>query len=56
MSAPPASGNLPWCPNCKQPLSLNDVGTFKGPGGFTSFGLNVIFCRKCGVVLGGSST
>lgn len=56
MSTPPSSGNLPWCPNCKQPLNLSDVGYLKGGGGFTSFGTNVLFCRKCGVILGGSAT
>ena len=53
---PPPNTGLPWCPNCKQPLRLQDVGYMKGGGGFTSFGLNVLYCKRCGVILGGSAT
>ena len=42
----------PWCPNCRRPLELADIGSLTAPAGA---GVRVIYCRKCGIILGGSS-
>jgi len=53
MANPPPIANLPWCPNCKQPLGPPDIGQMQVAGaGFSSAGLSIVFCRRCGVILG----
>jgi hypothetical protein len=52
MPALPTKDSAPWCPNCKSHLELDDIGSAQG--GVVDTGLNVIWCNKCGVLLGGS--
>jgi len=52
--SPVRSGiNAPWCPNCKQPLGPGEIGSYNARDfGILTAGLSVVFCRKCGVILG----
>lgn len=52
-----AKGAVPWCPNCKAPLTLDDVGTLqRSQSEIPRFWTSLLFCKKCGVILGGSGT
>jgi hypothetical protein len=52
VSALPSKDTAPWCPNCKAHLEFDDIGSSQG--GITDAGLNLIWCNKCGMILGGS--
>jgi len=57
MVLPGAHRDSPWCPNCKEPLTLDDVGTLqRSQASVPRFWTSVLFCKKCGVILGGSGT
>ena len=53
MATAPHGGGFPWCPYCRQPLSPRDIGRMPVEGmGIASMGLAIIYCGKCGAILG----
>jgi hypothetical protein len=57
MAAPPAAEphpKGPWCPHCRQTLTLTDIGGIRDAGiRWTT--TSIVYCKKCGGILGGAA-